>query len=156
MIEKKLFALNRFVEWPLYIYFLDDRGKKVDKITNKKGKFSRKRYLITDDNRCSCLSWMKVGNCKHLKSMGGDFSWTGNGVSSGIAIEYTSRLIENSNSVFPQSRLKWWVDPEDLENTIHVITLRTVENLNFERMYFLVGDRRSTFAVTFIYDPLEV
>ncbi len=156
MIEKKLFALNRFVEWPLYVFFSDDRGKKLDKITNKNGKFGRKRYLITDDNRCSCLSWMKVGNCKHLRSLRGDFSWTGAGVSAGVAVEYVSRIVENSNSVFPRSRLEWWVAAEDFGDIIHVVTLRTVENLNFERMYFLVGDRRSTFAVTFIYDPLEV
>lgn len=156
MIEKKLFALNRFVEWPLYVFFADDGGKKLDKISNKNGKFNRKRYLITDDSRCSCLSWMKVGNCKHLKAMRGDFSWTGNGVSAGVAVEYVSKIIENSESIFPSSRLKWWVAAEDFDDITHVITLRTSESLNFERMYFLVGERDSTFAVNFVYDPLEI
>ena len=155
MIEKKLFSLNKFVNWPLYVYCRDTQGLNLDKITTDKGKFLRKRYFITEDSRCSCLSWMKVGDCKHLKSLRGDFSWTGNGVSAGAAVQYVSKIIETSDSVFPGSRLKWWVAAEDLEDTINVVTLRTFEPLNFERMYFLVGERSSTFAVNFIYDPSE-
>jgi len=63
------------VLYPLYLFEPDDAGWQVRKV-HASG--YEQRYAVTGVEpvaRCSCLGWMKTGDCKHLKTLRGDWSW---------------------------------------------------------------------------------
>lgn len=155
MIEKKLSELLKFLDFPIYIYHKATgyEAYEIDRITFEgEAGFRRNKYLITGDNQCSCMSWMKTKQCKHLKWLNGDFGKL-TGCSIDTALEETNRIIENCGEVFPKSREKWWLNAEEYDDTINALVLRFTEPLD---MSFLVSIRtfeEIQLGVVFIFDP---
>jgi len=63
------------VQYPLYLFTPDAAGWQIRKL-HPNG--YEQRYAVTGVEpvaRCSCLGWMKTGDCKHLKTLRGDWTW---------------------------------------------------------------------------------
>lgn len=153
MIEKRLDELYELLEFPIYIYRGKHNRYEVDKITKKEERFERHRYLI-EGNQCSCLSWMKIKRCKHLDWLAGNFEKF-EGVPASVALAETSRLIEGSEKLFPESRKKWWLDAEDVEDYVGAIYLQIVEPFDCKKLVSIKNTGPAKLAICLIFDREE-
>ena len=48
--------------------------------------------------RCSCLGWMRFGDCKHLKMLRDDWSWIKDG---GVVLEYVRAYLPDLDELLP-------------------------------------------------------
>jgi len=61
-------TIGRLVGWPVYAL----HGREwVEKHTRRGGAF---RFLL-GPGQCTCLGWMRFGQCKHLQMAAGDAAW---------------------------------------------------------------------------------
>lgn len=92
---------------PFYVFTRTATSIYCDKLTAPKSTgFTKNRYLLSPGS-CTCMSFMKGHDCKHLKMLRGDFSWVGEGVSSSILVEEIDKFIEICKESFPDSVEKW-------------------------------------------------
>jgi len=96
---------------PFYIFKQEGLLLTCSKLHNPKdGKFSVTTYRIVEGKQCTCMSFMKVGNCKHLKMLADDYSWIMEGVPWDYAIEVLDELIKKCGDSLPKSAADWNVD----------------------------------------------
>jgi len=81
-----------YVGWPVYLEHKGDHEWHLDKYKGPGGG-QRTRYLLTPTDgrvRCSCLGWMKYGDCKHLRALRADWAWVKDG---GVVPEYVQAYL---------------------------------------------------------------
>ncbi len=156
MLEKYLSELPHFLDFPIYLYHKVTTAKntyEVDKITFENETFKRNKYLI-NEQQCSCMSWMKTENCKHLRWLQGDFGMLA-GCPITYALEETANIIERGRKVFPVSHKKWWLSLENMDEHVNAIVLRFSEPLDLSFFLSIKTFETAQLAVTFIYDPFS-
>lgn len=83
--------VGEYVGWPVYLEHKAGDWH-LDRYKGPGGG-QRARYLFTYDAgrvRCSCLGWMKYGDCKHLRALRADWSWVKDG---GVVPEYVQAYL---------------------------------------------------------------
>jgi len=101
--------IGNLIGYPVYVFGRDW----VEKHTASRGKV---RHLFTktlEDSehapicgmpvkianvRCSCLGWMRFGDCKHLKMLRDDWSWIKDG---GVVLEYVRAYLPDLDELLP-------------------------------------------------------
>lgn len=106
---------------------------------------------MIEGNQCSCLSWMKVGRCKHLEWLQGNFDRL-NGVPAATALAALNDLVHRSTKLFPKSHKKWWVGADQISDIVAAIQLETIEPLGFSRLVTIQTIRKYKLAFVFTYE----
>jgi len=112
MTQQSFDIVTKQLPTPLYVYQESRTGYIVDKLEvadPEKKEFSRVRYLITGKTQCSCLSWMKTKQCKHIRMLQGEFQ--GCGVPYSIANEQAGVFTEILSGLTED--MGGWDQPED-------------------------------------------
>ena len=119
----------------------------VDKLTLKDKKWMRRRYVVNPGEQCSCLGYMKVGSCKHLKMVSGEIEGTG------ISAELCSTQLDLWQNVFSdEDFLK--VNPDDLPATVRQVVFTVPDpDGKFSRMLFT--QKFPTGSVVFIFNLVK-
>lgn len=130
---------------PTYFYLPDEDGYTVTRMEKKENTYKKTNYLITDD-RCSCMSWMKVKKCKHLDWLVDNYERLGEGVGAATCVAILEETLEKVKDIFPDSRYKWGIDTTALPATINAITLPFTEPLEFTKLVHIAN---TNLALTF-------
>ena len=125
--ERILAALDA----PIYVFRQEPVGLVCDKLFNPKdNKFDRIRYVITGGRQCTCMSFMKSKDCKHLKMLRGDYDWVGDGVPSSKAVETVAGLVDQVLETLPESAKDWdtTINEDALSEQIRCVELSIKDN----------------------------
>lgn len=114
---------TELLEFPLYLRIKTSTGSIIDKLETVKNKsyFDRYRYIVTGENQCSCLGWMKTKDCKHLKMIRNDFSWVGDSPVSfakektRLVVQYLADQLNNESSARLLNFNESWLVSEDMD-----------------------------------------
>ena len=94
MKTEELAELEEAFDFPIYALTKNPTGYFVDVLSQKEGALNRNRYFVTAGTQCTCLGFMKGGDCRHLKMLRGDYSWSGDGAVAAYAVDEATRLAE--------------------------------------------------------------
>lgn len=122
-----LVELREAFDFPIYVVTPNATGAYVDVLGEKDGAVTRQRYFTTAGTQCTCMGFLKGGNCRHLKMLAGDYSWAsdGKGAVGAYAIEEATRLAESvGQKHYPDFAGGWVPDPESVPDIVLGIELR--------------------------------
>jgi hypothetical protein len=164
MPKKDLAKLQSIIDFPAWVFSRGKASIYCDKITETPSGLTRKRYLVTAGSQCTCMSFMKVGSCKHLSMLKSDYAWTKSSVSGEQAAEEARELVKKVKPEFPTSD-SWsdWPDAHDPGLTAP----ESVASLEFtapksegpkgvERVVFLRRVGNAKLAVAFIFKDSQL
>lgn len=126
MKSVQLEQLKEAVCFPVYV-FLKNGGVNhfCDKIELRDDEraFTKFRYLISAGEQCTCMSFMRTRQCKHLKMLTSDFSFGTKGVPKEYALSESKSLIEKMATAFPLSSAKWAGTGDEMPRLVQLIAL---------------------------------
>lgn len=144
---------------PIYTFREAEVGIICDKFEDpEKFEFKRKRYIITNENQCTCLGFMKFNDCKHLQMLRGNFDWIKRGVSGTILKDVVSDLIKHLKDTLPESASQW----ENIELGESITEVKGVELIikdqTKKKANRIIGVKtffnNSQLAVSFLFDKM--
>lgn len=110
--------LKDVLEFPFYLISRTPTGYTCDKLTEREKGLNRTRYFL-NGNQCTCMSFVKTEQCKHLHMLKGNFAFVGEGADKDHVITEVNRLIDGLGSQFPDA--DWTVrDGELMEKTASI------------------------------------
>ena len=114
--------LESVVDFPVYLFKKNATGYTCTKIERYKDEFKTKTYFITAKSQCTCMSWLKVGECKHLHIVNDRSFWIGAGVSGEYAADEANRIMDVVGPKIFQITDIRRLKPEDVGSVVTCIT----------------------------------
>jgi len=127
MKTEDLNELREAFDFPIYAITENATGHFVDVLAEKDEAMTRNRYFVTAGTQCTCLGFLKAGDCRHLKMLRGDYSWAsdGKGAVAAYAVDEAERLAETvGRKHYPEFAGGWVPALEAVPDVVLGIELR--------------------------------